>query len=260
MIHLLLTLPFWGSAQTAGFLGKKTVLGIGTGLNPTIFKMSDFEDIESDPEATLLPPKFNLFIERAISNRSCLRAQGAYYPVPDNSFRVYTRSIPEASVQEDVYNSFLLRTNLTSLNLSLKVYMEYAPYGNYSEFGIGYHRAVTDAYRRTLTTTTFFAIDETSVEDLRHEPQSLDFSTIGIFFSWGRVAIIKELITVDYGWRLNWIFGPGKYDFDGLTRRDAGNHHVFNENGIIPATDFLAARRIRETHFLEFFLNIGILP
>lgn len=262
-VGLLFFAVGFARAQPAGFLGKRMAFTVGTSLNTPFIDLPSHGLLNDKSEDTVLPPKIGAGFEYVVHDHASAKAVVSYYSFPDSYFFIVNGStVSNGSVTLIEADTFQLRSNMLSLNLESRVYMEFAPYSRYITFGVGGNVVRS---RNQFTSYAYAEHDEDYPnERLIRFPETKHTTLLYNFFiGYGRQRILAEKYIIDYGLKayvfqgqkklgnereddFSFGFGPAQPEFD----------HLANLDQII---DFVMTRRGIETHRLELFLNFGII-
>jgi len=261
IVLLGLFLSMWMNclwAQPPGYLGKRMGVSAGFSLNPVLVGLPTKGSLNYEGVNTLLPPKLSIGLEYVFKNRWSVRGGVSRFSMPDVKFYV-SNVTRNGAVATTVVDSFQVRSNMSSFYLGFRVYKEYAPYGKYLAFGMGGSRV-----QSTLYTTTFTQLQSDggfqagTIEKL--EPESYTFRMPNIYLGKGRQAIAYDRYTIDYGAKFYWFFGKMNSPDIRTIRDVAGNSIAYGQR--INLEDLLGhviTIRSLETHFFEFYLNVGFI-
>lgn len=239
---------FWcgtAAAQSPGFLGKKISVYGGVCLQPPILKVESY-DLKYTADPSILPPKINLGIEKAIKKKTNFTVFGSYYAMDNTSF-YFENSGMYSSNYEVIADTFTNRTNMFSLNAALKFYQTFNHYGNYVALGVSSNQFQTRVFR--TTSTSLFEVNRliyNTVEKL--EPTTVWTHKLGLTVAGGRQVVLENNCTVDYGARMS-IF---------LRRNIYPEGTNYNEN-VDKIVNHVVSNLAWNSQFFEIYLNIGLL-
>lgn len=254
---LLLLAAGIASAQPAGYLGKRWVIGAGSSLNYSLFNRPPDPEINDAGENTVFPPKLSLGAEYVLSDRISFRASYLRYAMPNSKYYLSNTSFFGNTLVTET-DTFQIRSNMRSIHIELRSYKEYAPYGKYWAFGMGQNTVQSRAFQ------TVYTFGQPTAQSLRertvkYPSTSHQTNMINFYIAKGRQDIVKEFFTVDYGFRVHWFLGASQHGnvdlFNNVGREWRHEHREIVEQTV----DFVIRNRALETHFIELYLNVGII-
>ncbi len=245
LVILCVLLTFMSRGQVPGFHGKKFSLSVGTTFNPAFVNSSD-NYLNDSKIPSVLPPKVNLGLEYSVGKRTNLTLLGSYYAMPHSEFHIKNR-LSNGNQTITIVDSFQMKSNMISLAAGFRRYSSFSHYGKFTSIGLSGNYFNTIIYPTIYRNTVNNGI--TTVNEIEKLPIGREWTyNLAAYVGRGKSHVFKNYVKVDYGVNL-WIFlGQNNYDVTENYRDDVA--------GIV---DHLMNKRARESHFLEIFVNVGIL-
>lgn len=206
------------------FLGKKYYVNIGTAISPTIGFMKNYaDDARFKTDYTVFPSKIELECGVAANQTTSFSFSAFFRGLPNSQYTIEKESYNNNEYVKYAYDDqYRLGTNMLNIGLNLKLHTEYAPFGPYVKFGVGYNRAWSTVYP-TLNTVNYVYYGDyynqpsTFSEYRKLAPWKETSQFVNISLGLGKAQLITKNWYVDYGFQLG-IFlnfynpGTGKYD------------------------------------------------
>lgn len=232
-------------AQVPGFHGKKFSLSVGTTVNPVFIKTSDTY-LNDSRIPSFLPPKTNLSLEYSVSKRTNLSLMASYFPMANSKFHIVNK-VSNGNQISTVVDSFKMRSDMISLAAGFRRYSSFSHYGKFTSVGLSGNYFNTKIYPTIYRKTVNNGV--TTVNEVEKLLPGREWTyNLAVYVGRGRSHVFKNYLKVDYGVNL-WLFlGQNNYEVSDEYREDVGD-----------IVDHLMNKRAREAHFLELFVNVGIL-
>lgn len=235
------------NAQPPGFNGHMITASLGFQLNSAFIQFGPNGVINDSRVKSYLPPKMNVSLEFAITQRNTISLSASFYPMPHTQF-----FLPNASYARNtellIVDSVMLKSNMYGLCLGTRRYADFTHYGKFIDFGVSgnyYNTEIFPTRYRKQTVNGVVTLNEVE----KYEPGRQWTYNYSFYFGKGRKYVFPNNVTIDYGARF-WLFIGGNNSFTvGEDYRDELENIV----------DFLMYKRSQEAHLIELFVNIGIL-
>lgn len=202
LLGIILFCTFGTFGQT--FLGKKHYISIGTAISPTMgFFDANTRNIKYKTDHTIFPSKIELEYGIALSQSVSLSLSSFYRGLPNCRYTVLYES-SENNTRYTNSDEYQLSTNMMNINLNLKLHTEYAPFGPYSQFSIGYNRAGATVYPTLNRTASIqYGLGGYGFSEYQKlEPWKEIAQFVNVAFSIGKSQLITKNCYLDYGFQL----------------------------------------------------------
>lgn len=240
------------NAQAPGLLGKKFSYAIGSSISSYFLKPDlylydhgiHFLDLnKSLPTSVEIITEYNLSLKTSMINTFNLSLMS------DIQFHKNT-NIDNHPQYVEIVDSFRLRPNLFSIDMGMRFYKEYAPFGRY------YSVSINGNFIRTTVYPSVYYTEYLHNEMIKHYidyPGIANSNTfcLGFTAGIGKQIYLSEKYKVDYGFQISMVGGNRSFNYG------AFDDHRENLHDIV---DFIMIEKLYTDKLVELYLNIGICP
>lgn len=189
------------------FLGKKHYVSIGTAISPTVGLFStNSDDIKYRTDYTIFPAKIELEYGIALNQTTSFSLSGFYRGLPNSQYTVLKEYYVDY-VNYEHSDQYQLSTDMMNISLNLKLHTEYAPFGPYVKFSVGFNRTSSNVYPTLNTISTehysnWGSYHPTFSEYRKLESWKENAQFVNIALGLGKSKLVAKNWYLDYGIQL----------------------------------------------------------
>lgn len=254
-LSILFYLNMFTYSQNPGFIGNKSIVGLGLSYN-SHFDRNSNDYLHDNVIPSTLPLKSFLQYEHVFTNRTSFYSALSFYPLPNTSFYIAETNIDYGDAYTFlVIDTFQLKSDLFSLNLGFQKYKEFAPYGKYFSYGCG-----GNYFKTTIYPTTYVKEIKKGVllqNYIVKSPVGRQFTyNMNLWIGKGRKVFMSDYLVLDYGMRCYAFLG--RYKFTNLNYKEGEFDHRESEN-LRDVIDYMNNKSAMYSHLFEVYFLIQLL-